>query len=196
MPNSLAVFDFDGTLTTKDSIKDFIRWHKGSLSWYMGLLYCSLKLASWKFGLYASQKAKEALLTYFYKDYPIEEFDAACRKYVLERLPLIYRKQAISKLEWHRKEGHDIVVVSASPANYICLWSKQNHIQGIATLLQVVDGKLTGKIAGKNCKGHQKLVLLKEAYDLKSYSEIYVYGDSSGDREILAIATQAFFRRF
>ena len=66
----------------------------------------------------------------------------------------------------------------------------------IATKLQVKNGMITGKIEGKNCKGGQKVICIQERWDLGSFDEIYVYGDSSADKPMMALATRSFYQPF
>ena len=75
-------------------------------------------------------------------------------------------------------------------------WCDKNNIDLISTRLEVKDNKLTGKFATKNCYGREKVNRVKEAYDLSQYNHIYAYGDSRGDRELLALADESFYKPF
>ena len=66
----------------------------------------------------------------------------------------------------------------------------------IATNLVIDQGKITGNIDGNNCYGEEKVNRIKQLYDLNSYSIIYAYGDSSGDRPMLALAQKPFYKPF
>ena len=96
------------------------------------------------------------------------------------------------------KAGSDqqIVVVSASPENWIKKWADKNDIALIATKLQTKDNLLTGYIDGINNNGDEKAVRIKAEFDLAEYSDIYCYGDSSGDKAMLALGTKAFYKPF
>jgi HAD superfamily phosphoserine phosphatase-like hydrolase len=102
----------------------------------------------------------------------------------------------MEKIHWHQKEGHRIVIVSASMKCWLDAWCKNNHIELISTKLEVIDGKLSGKFATKNCHGIEKANRIREMFDLGNYDHIYAYGDSSGDREMLALADESFYKPF
>jgi phosphatidylglycerophosphatase C len=56
------------------------------------------------------------------------------------------------------------------------------------------DGVYTGEMIGANCRGPEKVRRLQSwlaEHDLGD-SELWAYGDSAGDRELLAAADQAF----
>jgi phosphoserine phosphatase len=66
----------------------------------------------------------------------------------------------------------------------------------IATRLEIVDNRLTGKLASPNCYGPQKVERIRAALDLSRYGRIFAYGDSRGDREMLALADEKHYRFF
>lgn len=88
------------------------------------------------------------------------------------------------------------MVVSASPENWIQKWSFSEGLELIASKLEVNNGKITGKILGKNCHGVEKLKRIKEKYIIEDYKVIYAYGDTSGDRPMLNVATHSFYKPF
>ena len=69
-------------------------------------------------------------------------------------------------------------------------------IELIATKLEFKAGKLTGKFATNNCYGAEKSHRIKELFDLELYDYIYAYGDSRGDKEMLALADESFYKPF
>ena len=75
-------------------------------------------------------------------------------------------------------------------------WCAKYNLDLIATRLEIQDGKLTGKFATKNCYGMEKVKRIKDAYDLGQYDFVYAYGDSRGDKEMLSIANESYFKHF
>jgi phosphoserine phosphatase len=59
-----------------------------------------------------------------------------------------------------------------------------------------VDGKITGNLMGNNCNGGEKVIRIKQLYDTQQYDEIYCFGDTGGDKPMLALATQSFYKPF
>ena len=192
----LALFDFDGTITTKDSLVDFIQFAVGKPNYYTGLLKLSPLLTAYTLKLIPNHIAKEKLIAHFFKGWDSERFQELAEQYALERIDAITKPDAVKKIEWHQKEGHRIVIVSASIECWLNAWCKNNHIELISTKLEVADGKLSGKFATKNCYGIEKANRVKEACNLENYDYIYAYGDSRGDRELLALADESFYRPF
>ena len=73
--------------------------------------------------------------------------------------------------------------------------TKQN-ITLIATELEFEDGVFTGRFRGNNCYGKEKAKRVKALYNLKVFKTIYAYGDSAGDRELLKLADESFYKPF
>jgi HAD superfamily hydrolase (TIGR01490 family) len=118
------------------------------------------------------------------------------RLYAEKRLPIILKEEAIKKLMWHKKEGHRLVVVSASIKEWLKPWCQANEIELICTEMEIQDAKLTGKISGRNCNGREKANRIKSIIDLSKYDHIYAYGNSAGDKAMLALADEKFLNKF
>ena len=193
---NLAVFDFDGTITTKDSLFEFLKFHHGSTwVWAKLTLFAPVMILYWT-RIIPNWKAKEMLLTYFFKGTPASTFLDSCKRFSDQIIPTILREEAMKKLAYHQKNGDRTLVISASVENWLHGWCEQNQLELIATKMQIKDNKITGKILGKNCYGIEKVNRLKDYLDLEDYREVYAYGDSKGDRELLGIASRPFFRKF
>lgn len=193
---SIAFFDFDGTITTRDSMLELIKFHHGKMRFYSGLAMLSPWMIGMKLKLISNQKAKEKLLGWFFKNYNADTFSKVCAAFIQERLPNIIKPSAIEKINEHKKNGDEVAVVSASATNWIEGWCKQMEVACIATQLEVGDNKITGKLAGINCNYNEKANRILRQYNLENYSFIYCYGDTKGDKAMLQLATHAFFRTF
>jgi len=192
----LAIFDFDGTITTKDSLADFIQYAIGKPGYYFGLVVLSPILIAYKLKLIPNYLAKEKLISYFFKGWSDLDFQTISDKYSLKRMNRIIRENALKKIKWHQKQGHEVVIVSASMENWLKKWCDYHKVALIATRLEVQNGQITGKLATKNCHGIEKVNRLNEWCKLSEYSEIYAYGNSSGDKEMLSIADKAYYKYF
>ena len=153
-------------------------------------------LTFYKLKLIPNHIAKEKLITYFLKDWNADQFQKLADQYSLYQIDKITRPKAIEKIRWHQVEGHKVVIVSASMECWLKAWCQKNGLDLIATKLEVRGGKLTGKFSTKNCHGIEKVNRIKKSYDLKLYDYIYAYGDSSGDKELLALADESFYKPF
>jgi len=192
----IALFDFDGTITTKDSLTDFIQFAAGKLSYCIGLLMLSPMLIAYTIKIIPNHIAKEKLISHFFKEWDADRFHELAERYSREEIDKIARPKAIEKIRWHQEQGHKVVIVSASIESWVKAWCDKNNIELISTRLEVKDNKLTGAFATKNCYGSEKVNRVREVYDLSKYDRIYAYGDSSGDKELLALADESFYRPF
>jgi phosphatidylglycerophosphatase C len=192
----IAFFDFDGTITTDDSLLKFIRFVVGDFRFLQGLVVLLPVLTAYKLKLVPNYKAKQMMLSYFFKGMEKNYFHEVAQKYSLEHIDSIVRTKAMQKIQWHKNEGHKVVIVSASLECWLAPWCKKNDLELIGTKLDMSDGKVNGQLLSKNCYGIEKVNRIKEYYDLESFEYIYAYGDSSGDKEMLAIAHEQHYKPF
>ena len=192
----IAFFDFDGTITSNDSLADFIQFAVGKPAYYIGILKVSPILAGYACKLYSNHFAKEELITHFFKNWHADKFQELATQYSLYQIDRNTRPKAIEKIKWHQEKNHEIVIVSASIGCWLKAWCEKNNVNLIATRLEIKDGKLTGKFANRNCYGIEKANRVRETYDLSQYDHIYAYGDSRGDKELLALADESFYKPF
>lgn len=192
----LAIFDFDGTITNKDSLLEFIKYYKGPLRFYWGLLVLTPVLILYILKLIPNWRAKEIVLSYFFAHEDVDIFNAKCDAFAKIQLPLMIRPRAVNAIKEHQLNGDRVVVVSASAENWLSFWCQSYNLELIATQLEVKHNKITGKINGFNCYGMEKKARLEAITNIDDYQEIYAYGDSVGDKEILAMATHPFYRHF
>jgi phosphatidylglycerophosphatase C len=192
----IAFFDFDGTITTKDTLLEFIKFSKGPLAFYAGFLMNIPYLMAWKLGIINNQKAKERMLTHFFRGTELNRFQEDCNRFASGRLTGLLRPKAIQEIAHLKKAGVEVVIVSASPENWIRPWTDGQHLQLLATRLQILDNRLTGNIYEYNCHGEEKVRRIKEVYRLEEYTEIYAFGDTKGDLPMLSIATKPSYKPF
>jgi len=192
----LVLFDFDGTITTRDTLAEFIRFYRGSSAYLAGLFALAPTLTQYVLGLTPNAKAKEKLMTWFFGGENLVHFDAQCNRFAREIVPKLVRPAALEEIRRHQQEGAVVAVVSASAENWVRPWCEIHSLQCLATRLEAAGGKLTGKFSGKNCYGDEKVCRIRTAFDTTDFDEIIAYGDSSGDREMLALAHTAYYKPF
>lgn len=193
---SIAFFDFDGTITSKDTLAEILKFAKGKSAYYSGLAILSPVIVLYKTGLLSNHRAKEIMLKYFFKGMPINAFDNLCKEFTEKKLPALIREKALEEIKQHLQNNIKVVVVSASPVNWVKPWCNQLNIDCIATYLEVKENKITGKISGRNCSGNEKVKHILNNYVLSRYSKIYAYGDTKGDLPMLALSTNKFYKPF
>jgi len=192
----IALFDFDGTITTDDSLIKFIRFVVGDIKTLWGMICLSPMLIGYKLKFIPNYKAKQMMLSYFFKGVDEQQFKKVAEEYSLKQIDTILRPKAMKKIAWHKEQGHKVVIVSASIECWLKPWCDKNELDLIATKIEMHDGVVTGKLLTKNCYGIEKANRVSAEYNLNDYDYIYAYGDSRGDKELLALANESFYKPF
>ena len=204
MKKRIYAFDFDGTLTTRDTLIAFIRYAKGTGAFVLGFLRHAHLLVLMKLGLYPNWKAKQKVFSYFFKGMSLGDFDTLCQRFAADNRQLL-RPEGIRTLEQAGEEGADIVIVSASIDNWVKPFF--TNLDGLAdnlppqvivlgTQIEIADRKLTGRFLTKNCYGQEKVNRILALYPNRSEYTLTAYGDSRGDKELLVFADEAHYKPF
>ena len=207
----IVAFDFDGTLTTKDTLLAFIRYAKGSTGFWLGFLRYSPLLVLMKLGLYPNYKAKQKVFAHFFKGMTLEAFDALCQRFANDNHHLL-RPQALEALNKAISEGAEVVIVSASIDNWVQAFFEGvrregvrregvrregvRSIQVIGTQIEVEKGVLTGRFLTNNCYGQEKVNRIQALFPKRQDYHLTAYGDSRGDQELLAFADESHYKPF
>ena len=192
----IALFDFDGTLTHKDSFWAFLKFTHGKAGLLRHFMYLWPVLFLYKAGLLPNYRAKKIVFRHFYKNWPAPLFQEKSKLFCSQVLPKILNTKALAKLNWHQKQGHRVVIVSAMFEPVLQPWCTENQVRLIATKLEIKNGKITGNFSSGNCYGQEKVSRIKLEGLLENKPFIYAYGDSAGDKPLLALADEAFYRKF
>lgn len=192
----IAFFDFDGTITNKDTMWEIIRFQKGSTGLYAGIVRLLPGLVRFKLGKQSAQESKEQVLRHFFGGMMEDTFREHCTRFCREQLPAFIREAAVAAIRRHQEQGRKVVVVTASARDWVAPWCEALGIDCIASQLEINDGRITGKLSGVNCNGEEKVVRIKQQFNLYDYTDIYAYGDSNGDRPMLALAQYPSFKPF
>ena len=200
MKKKLYCFDFDGTLTTSDTLLEFIKYAKGRGRFLMVFLMYSPLLVLMKLHMYPNWKAKQQIFAHLFAGMRIEKFDALCRGFAEENQHLL-RPKGITLMHEALVAGAQVFIVSASIDNWVRPFFDIRNLKGVQVLvtqIEVEDGKLSGNFNSNNCYGKEKVHRIAEA--LKSFErseyEIEAFGDSRGDKEMLAFADKGHFKPF
>lgn len=194
----VAAFDFDGTLTDRDSLVPLLVYWQGALKTYAKLATLTPAFIGFLLNQDLRQHVKEQILTHFFGGLPLSQLQEIGESYAQQALNCFIKPEALKRLKWHQEQGHYCVLVSASIDTYLVPWAKAHGFQHvIASRLEVTpDGYVTGKLKGLNCWGPEKVRRLEELLGSKKNYFLYAYGDSRGDQELLALADRPYYRRF
>ena len=185
-PRTVAVFDFDGTLTRRDTLLPFLRRTQGGRRTSIALLATSLLLARDR------DAAKEGLLQRLLAGAEIDELQSAAQVFADAVIQRGIRPSMVERVQSHKAEGHELVIVTASPELYVRPIGERLGFDAVLGTRLETDGngRLTGRLKGRNCRGQEKVERLRAW--LGSDAELYAYGDSSGDRALWEFADHAY----
>ena len=189
----IVAFDFDGTLTTKDTLIEFIRYACGTGAFVKGFLRYAHLLVLMKLGLYPNWKAKQKVFAYFFEGMKIEEFDGLCQRFAKDNQHLL-RPKGIEAIQQALDKGAEVLIVSASIDNWVNAFF--NTLCVVGTQIEIKDGLLTGRFLTKNCYGQEKVNRILALYPNRSEYHLTAYGDSRGDKELLAFADESHYKPF
>ncbi len=193
---TLALFDFDGTITTKDTFLEFIKFACGKTKFWLGMWLMSPVLILHLLKLIRNDKAKTFVFDYFFSDWTYNEFKNAGEDFCKTKVSSLIRPKGLEKIKWHQQQGHRIIVITASMKEWVAPWCRSMNIEILATEAEVKHDKITGKLGSANCYGQEKVERLNKHLSLSEYTDIYAYGDSSGDKELLSLTQYSHFKPF
>ena len=207
---TIHAFDFDGTLTTRDTLLLFIRHARSRWALLGGLLLFSPLLVLMKLHLADNGRTKERLFGHYFRGMLERDFDALCQSFARNHTHIL-RTAGLRAIQQALDRGERIVVLSASIDRWVeaCLRQflvSSSQFQVLGTEIEVADGRLTGRFATPNCYGSEKVRRLKEYLkevsprgDVEGATEdafIIAYGDSRGDKELLDYADESHYKPF
>jgi HAD superfamily hydrolase (TIGR01490 family) len=194
---TLALFDFDGTITTRDTFAPYLFKAFGKVR--VNLAFASLAVQALQVcsGLSTRDRFKERLLARLFTGADRARLESAGRDHAID-VTKWYRPGALERIRWHRERGHRLIMVSASLDLYL------EHIaEGLGfddllcTQIECDGARATGRMKGLNCRAVEKVTRVEQLLGkpLADF-EVYAYGDSAGDTEMLQQARHRFYKPF
>ena len=189
----LTAFDFDGTLTYKDSFLSFLIDSLG----IMKTSFAFARKPSLLAGYLRTQDRgalKAGLLHTLFGPVPRDELAARMNGYATRIGLKLFRPDALRT--WQGTDGPR-VIVTASPEMLVAPFGAMiGADRVIGTRLGFGDdGRLLPTLDGINCRGEEKMCRLREAFGPDMVLDA-AYGDTAGDKEMLTAAKQGFYRVF
>ncbi|WP_038051169.1 HAD-IB family hydrolase [Thioalkalivibrio sp. ALJ1] len=197
----IVLFDFDGTLTRRDSLFPFLRHALGTGEFLRRLPACVPALTGLALKRLSNQDAKEAVLTRMLAGETLAHLQAKGREFADRKLDRLLRPAGMRALQAHQAAGDECVLVSASLDVWLRPWAERHGIQGVVSSRLAVDdaGRVTGRLDGTNCRGAAKPAAVaawlatlppEETVDITA-----AYGDSTADRPMLELARSGYLLR-
>lgn len=193
---SIVAYDFDGTLTIKDSFTAFLRWRAGPIGWMVGLVRLVPASLLWVFHRDRGRiKAAAARVYLGGVDEAVLAQDA--ERFAEQHWAQMMRPDALASWKDWGDKGMHRVIVTASPAFTVAPFAMRLGAENLLGTTLVFDGqnRVTGAFVGENCRGPEKVRRLKVAYG-DDVQILAAYGDTAGDHEMLAAADLAGYRVF
>lgn len=192
----IVAFDFDGTLTTRDSFTAFLKWRTPAPRWVLGGL--RLVPAAFAYLIHRDRgRIKAAAVREFLRGVTRERLEADARRFAEMHSRSLLRPDAVMAWKRWRNERVRLVIVTASPDLIVAPFARglgADDLIGTRLEFDALD-RVTGAFASPNCRGPEKVVRLTAAYG-PALRVRAAYGDTSGDTEMLAIAGEPYFRVF
>lgn len=195
---TVAAFDFDCTLTHCDTLLPFLYFREGKMQTRWKLFKLTPSFVLFFLNLLSRKQVKESILTAFFRGVPRSLLEEEGALFAARQLNQLLRKEAMERLAWHQAQGHRCILISASIETYLAPWAKAHGFETALCSRLAYDplGRATGLLEGQNCWGEEKRRRLIAYLGERSGYRLYAYGDSRGDRELLACADDPFFNLF
>jgi phosphatidylglycerophosphatase C len=180
--STVAVFDFDRTLSSRDNVLPFLAAVAGRAAVARVLLRSAPDVARRR------RDTVKARLTRLLSGRDAGEIDDLAARFAADVVAHHLRDDVLTRAAWHVEQRHQCVIVSASYECYLTpIAAALGFDAALGTRLEVVDGRLSGRLDGENVRRTEKVRRLDEWLDGRT-ATVWAYGDSAGDRELLARA--------
>ena len=197
----VAVFDFDGTITDRDTLLPFLVLAFGRARVAAAFAALGFTGAGYLLRRVAIDEFKRRVLRRLVAGVPAQRLRALGPAHA-RAIAAWFRPDALASIEWHRAQGHRLVLASSTLDLYLEHVAAQLGFGDLlcSRLVQVRDAagvdRFTGEIDGVDCVGPEKPRRLAALLGALDACEVHAYGDSEGDRELLAVADHPHFRPF
>lgn len=185
----MAAFDVDGTLTRRDCVLPFLLRTAG---WRLPGAFLRRPRTAATALARRDRDALKALACLSLRGLEKEELDRRGAAFAARVHAEGLRPDTPARLAAHRARGDLVVLVSASLDPYLDPLGVLLGVDAVlCTRLEVgPDGACTGRLDGPNCRGPEKERRLRAWLGAEGLDqvELWAYGDSAGDDELLAMA--------
>lgn len=192
----IVAFDFDGTLTVRDSFNAFLAWRVPKARFALGLVRLAPELAAYAVARDRG-RLKAAAISEFLAGMTPDEVGAQAASFADSVWDRFMRPDALAKWDEWKAMGATMTVVTASPAVTVEPFARRLGADVLLGTRLKTDtaGRLMGPLSGENCRAGEKVVRLRERFgpDVRLAA---AYGDTSGDIEMLEIAEERGFKVF
>ncbi|PIE50917.1 MAG: HAD-IB family hydrolase [Flavobacteriales bacterium] len=188
-------FDFDGTLTYKDTMFLFLKFYNTKRYYFQFLKHFPLFILL-KMKLVSATKVKRSFIFSIIKDDTRQNIEHKAQLFFEQNYPNLIRENALSFIDEIDREHTAMYLVSASLDIWLKPFAERLGMNLISTQAEFKDEKFTGRFMGKNCNGEEKVNRLQLVLKGKKYDKIIAFGDTKGDKPMLNWANKGHYRFF
>lgn len=196
MKQTIALFDFDGTITISDSTNTFYRFLYKKKAHYVlnNYIYCLKHIFFLILKITNYLPLKKRRLHIHTSKYNNDELEMIIKVFYDEVFYKLINQKALNRICWHKEQGHEVWVISASYDFLLNRWATEHQLNLITNKTYTSFSKRF--IKNKDVNFDAKIEYLTKQINLEDYSEIYAYGDSAGDLSMLSVADYKFYKPF
>lgn len=190
----LALFDFDSTITTRDTFAHFIHYAAPPARRWWGHPLLLPVFVGYRMGVVSGHVIRASAVRVGLSGVPLTHASAKGEQFAHEVLEQILRAEVMARIDWHRQRGDRVLVVSGALDLYLAPWCRRHGLEYLCSSLAVRDGRLTGAYLGAQCVAEEKAQRVCRSLRLQDYAAIHAYGDSPDDHAMLRLAQHAHYR--
>ena len=191
----LYCFDFDGTLTYKDTMFMYLKFYDSAKFRVQFLKHIPLFVLL-KLNLADTEKVKKSFISSILKGQKEIKIKEKSKLFFEANYPKIVRENALDFIKNINKTNTDSLMVTASLDIWVKPFADAFNMELVSTKAEFKDGVFTGNFIGKNCNGKEKLERIKKEISNEKYDKIIAFGDTSGDKPMLSLAHESHYRFF
>lgn len=191
----LYCFDFDGTITYKDTMFMYLKFYDSTKFRIQFIKHVPLFILL-KLKLAETEKVKKSFIGSILKGQTQEKIEKKSKEFFEKNYPGIVRENALDFINNMDRSNTQSLLVTAS----LDIWAKPFadalQMRLVSTKAEFKNGVFTGNFIGKNCNGKEKLVRIKEEINNAKFDKIIAFGDTSGDKYMLKWANEGHYQFF
>jgi phosphatidylglycerophosphatase C len=190
----LALFDFDGTITDRETMPDFMLASVRPWRLAVGKVLLLPLIVGYKLGIVSGSVIRAAICWIGFRGVPVAELERHGEDFARTVLPSTMRPEALERIRWHQARGDRVVVVSGGLDLYLSHWAQAHGLEFICSSLEQRGGHFTGFYRGRQCVKAEKVRRVHELHPADAFGKVYAYGDTAEDYELLGMAHEAYYR--
>ena len=191
MSRKLILFDFDGTITYRDTFPLFISFSRGKFKMLLGFIFNLGAVVSYFLDKKKGGELKRKILAWHFAGSDqlwLQKKGEEFIEYLFSNNG--FRKEFMDVIADEKRNGNLVCIVSASIDVWIKPFARKMGIEYICTPLKFSNGKFTGEFLSPNCNNEEKRRRILDNYKLQDFEKIIAYGNSDADNEMFSLADE------